>query len=191
VPLIFHLTGGRLTTAAHQVAQQGSASFQAKDPISSVVYVSAAMTENVSWMINTGALERYPDLQVVMTEGYAGWLGWLVGFMDEKYLGRYSRREGMAGRLFGPDDLRTKISAPPSYYLKRQVKATFMYDPAAIQLRNLTGVEALMWGNDYPHIEGVFPDSQAVVEKQFEGVPEDEILAMVHDNAAKLYGLTV
>jgi predicted TIM-barrel fold metal-dependent hydrolase len=63
--------------------------------------------------------------------------------------------------------------------------------PAAIKLRELTGVDCLMCGNDYPHIEGIFPDSQALVDKQFAGVPEEEVQAMVHDNAAALYGLSV
>jgi predicted TIM-barrel fold metal-dependent hydrolase len=191
IPLIFHLTGGRLGGPAQAMAQKASAPFQTKDPISSLVFVSGAVAETVSWLVNTGVLERHPDLQVVMTESSAGWLGWLMEFMDHYHFARYSDgKVGMAARLFAGDD-RPSLSAPPSYYVRRQVKATFMWDPAAIKLRDITGVECLMWGNDYPHIEGVFPDSQAAVDKQFAGVPEDEILAMVHDNAAALYGLKV
>ena len=59
-----------------------------------------------------------------------------------------------------------------------------MDDPVAIRSRDLTGLDCLMWGNDYPHQEGVFPDSQEWVEKQFAGVPEPEIMHIVHDNAA-------
>ena len=84
-----------------------------------------------------------------------------------------------------------KLDAPPSYYLKRQAHATFMWDPLAIQTRNYTGTDCLLWGNDYPHPEGSFPYSEQWNDKQFAGVPEDEIDAMVHGNAAKIFGITV
>ena len=48
-----------------------------------------------------------------------------------------------------------------------------------------------MWGNDYPHREGLFPHSRELNEKQFAGVPDKEIMQIVHDNAAKFLGLEV
>jgi predicted TIM-barrel fold metal-dependent hydrolase len=48
-----------------------------------------------------------------------------------------------------------------------------------------------LWGNDYPHIEGSFPFSQEWVDKQFDGVPEDEIDKMVRTNAADLFGISI
>ena len=48
-----------------------------------------------------------------------------------------------------------------------------------------------MWGNDYPHPEGLWPHSQEYVDKVFAGVPEHEVMQMVHDNAVKVYGFTV
>ena len=44
-----------------------------------------------------------------------------------------------------------------------------------------------MWASDYPHPEGTFPHSQAVVERIFAGVPEAEVQAIVGGNAARLY----
>ena len=64
-----------------------------------------------------------------------------------------------------------------------------MWDPVAVAARDYTGTDCLLWGNDYPHIEGSFPDSQAWVEKQFSGVPEEEIDAMVRGNAASTFNL--
>jgi len=31
------------------------------------------------------------------------------------------------------------------------------------------GVETLMWGSDYPHPDGVWPESSKYIEEQFEG----------------------
>jgi predicted TIM-barrel fold metal-dependent hydrolase len=66
-----------------------------------------------------------------------------------------------------------------------------MWDPAAIRLRDITGLDCLMWGNDYPHNEGSFPFSAEWVEKQFAGVPEAEVDAMVRGNAARIFNITV
>jgi hypothetical protein len=74
--------------------------------------------------------------------------------------------------------------------MKQQAKVTFMWDPIAVENRNVTGTNCLLWGNDYPHVEGSFPDSQNWVDKQFSGVPETEIDTMVRLNAASIFGLT-
>ncbi len=84
-----------------------------------------------------------------------------------------------------------KLEAPPSFYLKRQAHATSMWDPVAIQNRHITGTDCLLWGNDYPHREGLFPFSQEWIDKQFAGVPQAEVEAMTHGNAAKLFNLVV
>jgi predicted TIM-barrel fold metal-dependent hydrolase len=51
-----------------------------------------------------------------------------------------------------------------------------------------TGAGGLLWGRDYPHDEGTFPNSQAVIECTFNGVLETDKRKIVHDNAARLYG---
>jgi len=55
--------------------------------------------------------------------------------------------------------------------------------------RELVGVYRLMWGSDYPHIEGTFPHSREQVAKDFAGIPEQETRMMVADSAARLYGV--
>jgi predicted TIM-barrel fold metal-dependent hydrolase len=151
------------------------------------VVTSMGMAETICWFACSGVLERHPRLKVVMTECSAGWLGWLMNFLDHHWSGRF-------GNEFLTDQgmLPMKVTeAPPSHYIRRQVVCTFMDDPIAIRNRDITGLDCLMWGNDYPHQEGVFPNSQEWVDKQFAGVPEDEIMHVVHDNAARVFGLTV
>jgi predicted TIM-barrel fold metal-dependent hydrolase len=63
-----------------------------------------------------------------------------------------------------------------------------MYDPVAINNRHVTGIETLMWGNDYPHPEGTWPDSQQVNADQFDGVDPTEVDAIVAGNAARVFG---
>ncbi|HEX5588150.1 MAG TPA: amidohydrolase family protein [Acidimicrobiia bacterium] len=143
--------------------------------------LSVDMGATLTWLTLSGVFERHPDLTVVMTEGYAFWLAGVMQFLDHHFEGRF----GNVARAAHP------LPELPSHYLKRQARATFMWDPLAIRNRELTGIDCLMWGNDYPHPEGAFPYSQEWVEKQFAGVPEDEIERMTFGNAKELFGFDV
>jgi len=46
-----------------------------------------------------------------------------------------------------------------------------------------------MWASDYPHSDSTWPHSQKVIERDFAGVPDDDLRAILHDNAARLYNL--
>ncbi|MDB5423947.1 MAG: SorS [Phenylobacterium sp.] len=150
-----------------------------------LMWSSAAQNETIAWFVFGGILDRHPDLKIVLTEGSAGWLAWLVEYMDYAYAGRFTQTPGPLQTLGGKLDLKEL----PSTYVKRQVACTFMFDPVAVKMRHTTGLDSLMWGNDYPHAEGVFPNSQDMVAKQFAGVPDDEIEQMVFGNAARVFGL--
>ncbi len=122
-----------------------------------------------------GALDRFPGIRVTTVETGASWLGWVVTQADVIY-----RDHAMYAR--------PKLSLKPSELIRRQCAATFMYDPVAVNNRHVTGIETLMWGNDYPHPEGTWPESQAMIAEQFEGVPDDEVAAIVAGNAARVFG---
>jgi predicted TIM-barrel fold metal-dependent hydrolase len=183
VPLATHVGSARsmypwLDQSAYKPGQGATTAF---------ALVSLGMAETVAWFACSDILERHPGLKVVMTECSAGWVAWAMHFFDHHYFGRF-------GNEFLIDQGRESAKfteAPPSTYIKRQVSCTFMDDPVAIHNREFTGLDCLMWGNDYPHQEGVFPDSQQWVEKQFASVPEAEVMQMVHDNAANVFGFSV
>jgi predicted TIM-barrel fold metal-dependent hydrolase len=122
-----------------------------------------------------GALDRFPGLRLVTVETGASWLGWIMTQADEVY-----EKHHMYAR--------PQLSLKPSELIRRQCHATFMYDPVAINNRHITGVETLMWGNDYPHPEGTWPISQEIAAKQFDGVADDELTAIVGGTAASVFG---
>jgi predicted TIM-barrel fold metal-dependent hydrolase len=185
IPVSIHIGGARDRPAA------ASAGMGSMSGVSSGMYPGAivegffgqscSMGQALIQFTLSGAFHKYPDLHVVCTEGYAFWLAGLMQFCDHLWEGRYSDRTR--------DQI--ELDGPPSFYMKRQAHATFMWDPVAIKNRDLTGTACLMWGNDYPHPEGVFPDSQAYVEKQFAGIPEDDIEKITFRNARDLFGFAV
>jgi predicted TIM-barrel fold metal-dependent hydrolase len=181
MPITMHVGGTRLPAAAY-------AHFE---PYQGLGYVGwynqcVGMGETLGWLTFSRVFERYPDLHVIMTEGYAGWLAFAIQFFDHHWSdSRFRDVQAQMG------EWAAQLDAPPSYYLKRQAHATFMWDPMAIENRHLTGIDCLLWGNDYPHREGSFPYSQEWIAKQFAGVPDDEVDAMTRGTAAKLFNLQV
>ncbi len=182
VPITMHVGGTRLPKAAH-------GHFKPYPGLAFVGWYNqcVGMGETLGWLTFSGVFERYPNLHVIMTEGYAGWLGFAMQFFDHHW---NDSRFGQVVHSMVEMPV-AKLEAPPSFYLKRQAHATFMWDPMAIQNRHLTGIDCLLWGNDYPHREGSFPFSQEWIDKQFAGVPQAEVEAMTSGNAAKLFNLTV
>jgi predicted TIM-barrel fold metal-dependent hydrolase len=91
------------------------------------------------------------------------------------------------------DRFRDLMKLKPSEYWQRQCKATFQYDvigPKLIGTNNLMTVDTLMWGSDYPHTDGIWPESSKYIEEQFRGLSPEDIRKITCDNAAKFYNLT-
>jgi predicted TIM-barrel fold metal-dependent hydrolase len=45
-----------------------------------------------------------------------------------------------------------------------------------------------MWGSDYPHLEGTWPNTMDALRKTFGDYPESEIQQLLGGNAAEVYG---
>ena len=140
------------------------------------VKVGLLSAETLSYFAASGVLERFPDLRLVFVETGAGWLAYCCERMDEAF----EEHEQWVN---------PKLERAPSEYVRRQCHVTLGADRAPLLTREITGIEPLLWASDYPHPEGTFPESQQVVERIFAGVPESDLRAIVHDNAARLYSL--
>ena len=135
-----------------------------------------SVERSLAEIIFAGVLERFPGLRIVSVENDIGWLPHFLQRLDhsyEKY--RYLEQEA--------------IPNPPSYYFRRQVAATFQDDRVGVVARHFIGVKNLMWASDFPHSDSTWPNSREVIERDFEGVPEDERRLMTADNVAALYAL--
>jgi hypothetical protein len=81
------------------------------------------------------------------------------------------------------------LSLRPSEYWRRQcyAGATFIH-PTEIAIRDEVGVDKILWGSDYPHLEASYPFSVAAVRTAFQNVPVADTERMLAGNAAKMYG---
>lgn len=125
-----------------------------------------------------GAPVRFPGMKWVITEGGIGWIAAALGYADAWW------REGrQRGAWMDP-----ALPEPPSFYFRRNFAATFEDDRAGILTRDVTGVETLLWGSDYPHTEGVWPFSRKQIAHDFAGIPAADTRRIVHDNAVAIFG---
>ena len=131
------------------------------------------MVERVAELIFGGVLHANPNLKVVLGESGIGWLPYILERMDLEWEERLTHLE---------------LSMPPSDYWRRQMFATFQLDAAGLAQVDRIGAETLMWGNDFPHGDGVWPDSIEHIEKQFAGVDDAVRRKITFENAAALYG---
>ena len=128
----------------------------------------------ISAIIGAAVLERYPNVRIAFGESGIGWIAYALDRMDFEWEDRFH-------------DLGLKMK--PSDYWRRQCKATFQFDTIGTKLIDDIGVESLMWGSDYPHGDGVWPDSDKYISEQFAHLPADVTRRITCDNAAEFYGL--
>jgi predicted TIM-barrel fold metal-dependent hydrolase len=125
-------------------------------------------------------------LKFIITEASAGWVPGLLDRLDattERY-----RMEGSSANFFGG---RTagKLPMLPSEYFARNffLGASFLHRNEAL-IRDRIGIDKIMWGGDFPHVEGSYPYSRQALQATFEELPVDDVRKMVSTNAAAVYG---
>jgi predicted TIM-barrel fold metal-dependent hydrolase len=128
-------------------------------------------------MIFGGVFERFPKLRVAFTEQGADWIPAMLERLDAQYGSPFER---------GITEMLTKT--PTGYWRSNcYVGASFM-SRAECDIRHEIGVDRIMWGADYPHIEGTWPHSHAALREACAGCSAEEIRMMVSTTAAEVYG---
>ena len=80
---------------------------------------------------------------------------------------------------------------PPGGFFHRNVVLSFQEDAIGIRLRDVIGVDNMMWGSDYPHSESTFPQSRKILAEILAGVPDDEQAKIAGGNTARVYNFDV
>ncbi len=141
-----------------------------------LVMSKTAMAEPVAILIYGGIFQRFPGLRLAIVESGVGWMAWMAEYMDRTW-----ERQ----RYWTESPLKEK----PSYFMDQNIYASFIHDRVGILNRNLPGGRNIMWSSDYPHSETTFPNSLHVIERDFEGVPEEDINQIVCERARKFYNV--
>ena len=127
----------------------------------------------VFWQLLLGGVfDRHPSLKLVFTELRSYWVKPLLDHLDQ-----WMDRSG-AG-----------LARRPSEYFAEHCFVT----PSAIrrlevQGRHDVGVDRLMFGADFPHVESTWPNTRDWIRATFDGVPEPEARRILGENAVDLFG---
>ena len=131
-------------------------------------------------MIFSGVFERHPRLTLAIVEFELAWAPYVLSAMDYTYRERH-----------GEAIYRFKGGMRPSDFFHRNVVLSFQEDAIGIRLRDVIGVDNMMWGSDYPHSESTFPRSRKILTEILAGVPDDEAMKIAAANTARVYGFDV
>ncbi len=145
--------------------------FLADMPMSKV-----AMLEPIAIAIFNGIFQRFPKLRFASVESGVGWMAWAAEYMD---------RTWEKQRFWTESPLTEK----PSFFMDRNIYASFIQDRTGVLNRNLPGARNIMWSSDYPHSETTFPHSRDVIARDFEGIPQPDTRDITCNRAKQLYAV--
>jgi predicted TIM-barrel fold metal-dependent hydrolase len=168
LPVHLHTIGGSIPDFRKLEHKVGRAAFATA--ISSFqMYMSIPLMA----IIFAGVLEHRPGLRMVIGESGIGWIPYVLDHMDLEWEDQFK-------------DLDLKMR--PSDYWRRQCYATYQSDRIGIKLLDEIGEDNIMWGSDFPHPDGIWPDSQEYIQRELGHLPAETRHKIVCANAAKLYG---
>ncbi|HVC55414.1 MAG TPA: amidohydrolase family protein [Stellaceae bacterium] len=167
LPVHFHTIGG-----PRRDFSQLSGKVLLAARAASITSFQMHMADVLMSIIFAGVLEHRPDLKIVIGEAGTGWIPYILDRMDAEWEDQFKELD---------------LKMRPSEYWHRQCYATYQSDPVGVKLLEELGEDNIMWGSDFPHPDGIWPDSQEYIQKELGHLPEATRKKIVCDNAAKLY----
>jgi predicted TIM-barrel fold metal-dependent hydrolase len=125
-------------------------------------------------LIFSDVFHEFPNLKVVLAEGGIGWIPWLVERLDHMW-GLHRHYTGV------------NTTVPPSELFHKHMFGCFVDDPVGITLRHQIGIDNILWECDYPHSDSFWPHARERLTEQLAEVPDNEVHAIVENNARRLF----
>ena len=167
-----------LHTGASGTATDAKQLYDAKHGGYLGLYEVFVFTRRPLWfLIFGGVFDRHPRLKVVVTENGVQWLPSLVRDMESFF------------DTHGGAPVRSYLKMRPAEYVDRHVfLGGSLMKRSEAEMREEIGVDRLMWGADYPHLEGAAPVHRLVLRQVFGGMPERDLRRILGGNAVRVFG---
>jgi predicted TIM-barrel fold metal-dependent hydrolase len=167
-----------LHTGASGMATDGKYLYDAQRGGFLGLYEVFVFTRRPLWfMVLGGVFDRHPRLRVAVTENGVQWLPSLVRDMESFF------------DTHGGAPLRRFLARRPGEYIADHVwLGGSLMKRYEAEMRYEIGLDRLMWGADYPHLEGAVPVHRATLRHVFGGLPESDVRRILGDNAVELWG---
>jgi predicted TIM-barrel fold metal-dependent hydrolase len=134
-----------------------------------------SMLAMADWIFS-GIFDRFPSIRVLLSEGGAGWVPYIL----ERAQKLVDIRGGTSG---------LGITKTPHEYFRDNMFACMVTDEFAIESRHTIGIDNLMWEGDFPHTDGMYPHSRTNLERVLSDVPDDEARKICQINAQRAFRL--
>jgi predicted TIM-barrel fold metal-dependent hydrolase len=174
-PLFALAEEARLPVCMHIGGAQPQVSLEGKVPMVEIAAAFAHAARSSVNMMCSHIPRKFPDVRLVWSEGGIGWIAAAIERADRQW-----ERHQYWTHIPYADVL-------PSEVARRNMWFCMIEEPMGLKYRYDFRIDHILWESDYPHADTPFPNTQASVKEQFEGVPDDEVELMTHLNAEQLF----
>jgi predicted TIM-barrel fold metal-dependent hydrolase len=133
----------------------------------------------LTFMMWSGVFERHPRLKIAWTEQFSDWIPRVLSMWDWTW-----NKDVKWGRITLP-------RSPSEYWAQSCWAGMSLCSRAEVESRHLIGIDKVMFGVDFPHVESTYPITLHQLQALGKGVPEDELRKFLGLNAAALWDLDV
>jgi predicted TIM-barrel fold metal-dependent hydrolase len=124
--------------------------------------------------------DRFPEPKIYFAETNASFLPGSLYTLDDNYAMNAHTFMGQHG---------IELEILPSEYVRKHCYFSIIRDPVALRMLDLLPAENLMWGSDFPHHVGSFPNARACIAEAFAEVPATVRRKILLENVAGFFGL--
>ncbi len=130
----------------------------------------------IAQLIASGVFDRFPEIRFYFAETNASWLPFALYVLDDNY--------AIFRDAFG-----ITLQRKPSEYVLEHCWFGIVRDPLAIALHEHLPIDRIMFGSDFPHSVGSYPDSQRFLDEAFAKVDARIRRKVLLEVPAEYFGL--
>jgi len=120
-----------------------------------------------------GVFDKFPHLRIAFMEIHCDWVPQTLAYLDARYAA----------------DKRPMRRTPSEYWERHFAVGASLMRYSDVAARHDVGVTKVMFGTDYPHREGTWPNTHDWIRTALGQLPEDEFRLIMGGNAIRFYGL--
>lgn len=130
----------------------------------------------IAQLITSGVFDRFPEIEFYFAESNIAWLPWTLFVMDDNY--------EIFRHWYG-----VTLDRKPSEYIRQHCYFGIVRDPVGVQMCDLIPMEHVMFGSDFPHSVGSYPNTRKFLDEAFEGVDPSIRRKVLLETPARYYKL--
>ncbi len=174
-PISFHIGSGNMDGGLRRDKVKAYGKMAAFAELSVDIFMRNGI--QLSDLIISGVLARYPSIKFVSVESGIGWIPFALEALDYQFLGNRVPEE------------RPDLDMLPSEYFARNIYACYWFEQIAPRrLIDKVGVDRIMFETDFPHPTSLYGDEvHARIKEGLEDCDEEVQRKILWDNGQKLY----